>query len=130
MARATAPGAALIQFFGGIHEVYFPYVLMRPRLILATIAGGMTGIFINVLFGSGLRAPAAPGSIFAVYAQTASGSFLGVTLSVIGAATVAFVVAGFLLKTDKGDWGEADLQVATQSMVAMKGKESVASRRW
>ena len=127
MARATAPGAALIQFFGGIHEVYFPYVLMRPRLILAMIAGGMTGIFINVLFGSGLRAPAAPGSIFAVYAQTASGSFLGVTLSVIGAATVAFVVAGVLLKTDKGDWGEADLQVATQSMVAMKGKESVAS---
>ncbi len=127
MARATAPGAALIQFFGGIHEVYFPYVLMRPRLVLATILGGMTGIFINVLFGSGLRAPAAPGSIFAVYAQTASGSFLGVTLSVIGAATVAFVVAGFLLKTDKGDWGEADLQVATQSMVAMKGKESIAA---
>ncbi len=94
MARATAPGAAIIQFFGGIHEVYFPYVLMRPRLVLAMIAGGMTGIFINVLFGSGLRAPAAPGSIFAVYAQTASGSYLGVTLSVIGAATVAFAVAG------------------------------------
>ena len=52
MARATAPGAAIIQFFGGIHEVYFPYVLMKPRMILAMIAGGMTGIFINVLFGS------------------------------------------------------------------------------
>lgn len=127
MARATAPGAAIIQFFGGIHEVYFPYVLMRPRLVLATIAGGMTGIFINVIFGSGLRAPAAPGSIFAVYAQTAPGSFLGVTLSVLGAATVSFLVASVLLKTDKGDWGDADLQVATDSMVAMKGKESIAS---
>ena len=70
VARATAPGAAIIVFLGGIHEVYFPYVLMRPRLILAAIAGGMTQIFINVLFSTGLRAPAAPGSIFAIYAQT------------------------------------------------------------
>jgi PTS system mannitol-specific IIC component len=80
-----------------------------------------------VLFGTGLRAPAAPGSIFAVYAQTAPGSFLGVTLSVIGAAAVVFLVGGFLLRTDKGDWSEADLEIATQSMVEMKGKESLAS---
>jgi PTS system mannitol-specific IIC component len=127
IARATAPGAAIIVFFGGIHEVYFPYVLMRPRLILAAIAGGMTQIFINVLFSTGLRAPAAPGSIFAIYAQTPSGDFLGITLSVIGGIAVSFVVAAFLLKTDKGDWEEGDLEVATQSMVAMKGKESIAS---
>ena len=127
VARATAPGAAIIVFFGGIHEVYFPYVLMRPRLILATIAGGMTQIFINVLFSTGLRAPAAPGSIFAVYAQTASGDYLGVTLSVIGGITASFLVAAFLLKTDKGDWAEGDLEVATQSMVALKGKDSLAS---
>ncbi len=126
-ARATAPGAAIIHFFGGIHEVYFPYVLMRPRLVLAMIAGGMTQIFINVLFNSGLRAPAAPGSIFAVYAQTAPDSFLGVTLSVVGGATVSFLVASVLLRLDKGDWGEADLEAATRSMVAMKGKESIAS---
>ena len=127
LARATAPGAAIIVFFGGIHEVYFPYVLMRPRLILAAIAGGMTQIFINVLFSTGLRAPAAPGSIFAIYAQTPSGDFLGITLSVIGGIAVSFVVAGFLLKTDKGDWDEGDLEVATQSMVSMKGKDSIAS---
>jgi PTS system mannitol-specific IIC component len=127
IAKATAPGAAIIHFFGGIHEVYFPYVLMRPRLIVAMIAGGMTQIFINVLFGTGLRAPAAPGSIFAVYAQTAPGSYLGVTLSVIGGAAVTFVVASIMLRMDKGDWGEADLEVATQSMVAMKGKQSIAS---
>jgi PTS system mannitol-specific IIC component len=127
VARATAPGAAIIVFFGGIHEVFFPYVLMRPRLILATIAGGMTQIFINVIFSTGLRAPAAPGSIFAVYAQTASGDFLGVTLSVIGGIAASFLVAAFLLKTDKGDWAEGDLEVATQSMVALKGKDSIAS---
>lgn len=125
-ARASAPGAAIIQFFGGIHEIYFPYVLMKPKLIIATILGGMTGVFINVLFGSGLRAPAAPGSIIAIYAQTASGSFLGVTLSVLGAAAVSFVVAAFLLKTDKAT-DDGDLTEATASMESMKGKKSSVS---
>ena len=122
-ARASAPGAAIIQFFGGIHEIYFPYVLMKPKLIAATILGGMTGVFINVLFGSGLRAPAAPGSIIAVYAQTPGDSFIGVTLSVFGAAAVSFAVAALLLKTDKGG-DEDDLAAATASMESMKGKKS------
>lgn len=125
-ARASAPGAAIIQFFGGIHEIYFPYVLMKPKLIAATILGGMTGIFINVLFGSGLRAPAAPGSIIAVYAQTATGSFVGVTLSVFGAAAVSFAVAALLLKTDRSE-DEGDLAAATADMEALKGKKSSVS---
>ena len=58
VAKATAPGAAIIQFFGGIHEIYFPYVLMKPKLILAMIAGGMTGVAINVALR---RRPARPG---------------------------------------------------------------------
>lgn len=123
-ARASAPGAAIIQFFGGIHEIYFPYVLMKPKLIAATILGGMTGIFINVLFGSGLRAPAAPGSIIAVLAQTASDSYLGVILSVIGAATVSFLVASLLLKTDRAAEEDADLASATAEMEALKGRKS------
>ncbi len=128
MAKATAPGAAIIQFFGGIHEVYFPYVLMKPRLILAMIAGGMTQIFINVTFDSGLRAPAAPGSIFAVYAQTPGGSFLGVTLSVIGGFAVTFVIAALLLRMDKGDYeGGDDLIAAMGVMTSLKGKESTAA---
>ncbi|MEN4450081.1 PTS mannitol transporter subunit IICBA [Mycobacterium sp. SM3041] len=122
-AKASAPGAAIIQFLGGIHEIYFPYVLMKPKLIAATILGGMTGVFINVLFGSGLRAPAAPGSIIAVYAQTASGSYLGVTLSVLGAAAVSFAVASVLLKTDRAT-DEPDLAAATAEMEALKGKRS------
>jgi PTS system mannitol-specific IIC component len=125
LAKATAPGAAIVHFLGGIHEVYFPFVLMKPKLLIAMIAGGMTQIFINVLFGSGLRAPAAPGSIMAVYAQTASDSYIGVTLSVLGGATVSFLIAGFLLRTDKSE--EGNLEAATESMVAMKGKESIAS---
>ena len=123
VARASAPGAAIIQFFGGIHQIYLPYVLMKPKLIAATILGGMTGVFINVIFGSGLRAPAAPGSIIAIYAQTASGSFLGVTLSVFGAAAVSFTVAALLLKTDKAT-DEPDLAAATAEMESLKGKKS------
>ena len=60
-ARASAPGAAVIQFFGGIHEVYFPYALMKPMLILALIAGGVTGVTTNMLLGGALRAPGGAG---------------------------------------------------------------------
>ncbi len=126
MARASAPGAALIHFFGGIHEIYFPYVLAKPRLIIAVILGGMTGVFTNVLFSSGLRAPAAPGSIIAVLIQTPGGSFIGVVLSVLLSATVTFLVAAFLLRMDKSDDG-GDLSAATASMEQMKGKKSIAS---
>ncbi|RYP83180.1 PTS mannitol transporter subunit IICBA [Nocardioides guangzhouensis] len=125
LAKASAPGAAIIQFFGGIHEVYFPYVLMKPKMILATIAGGMTGIFLLVLFDVGLRAPAAPGSIFAVYAQTPSGDFFGITVGVFGAALVSFLVGSLLLRMDRSEDG--DLMHATAAMEDMKGKKSVAS---
>jgi PTS system mannitol-specific IIC component len=124
-AKASAPGAAIIQFIGGIHEIYFPYVLMKPKLIAATILGGMTGVGLNVLFHTGLRAPAAPGSIIAVYAQTASGSYIGVTLAVFGAAAVSFLVAALLLKTDRAV--DEDLAGATASMEQLKGKKSIAS---
>ncbi len=126
MSKASAPGAAIIHFFGGIHEIYFPYVLAKPKLLAATVAGGMTGVFVNVLFNVGLVAPAAPGSILAVYAQTARDSYIGVTLSVLSAAAVSFFVAAFLLKTDRAE-DDGDLSAATASMESMKGKKSLAS---
>lgn len=100
-ARASAPGAAIIQFFGGIHEVYFPYVLMKPALLLAVIAGGATGVGTNALFQTGLVAPAAPGSIIAVIAQTARDSYLGVILSVILSALVSFLIAAVILRASR-----------------------------
>lgn len=100
-ARASAPGAAVIQFFGGIHEVYFPYALMKPILILALIAGGMTGVTTNMLLGGALRAPAAPGSIIAVLAQTATGAYVAVILSVILSAAVTFVIAALILRASR-----------------------------
>ncbi|MDQ1054109.1 mannitol-specific phosphotransferase system IIC component [Arthrobacter sp. SORGH_AS 212] len=90
-AKASAPGAAIIHFLGGIHEIYFPYVLMRPLLILAAIAGGMTGIATLAVTGAGLVAPAAPGSIFAVLAQTSRDSYLGVILAVLLATAASFL---------------------------------------
>jgi PTS system mannitol-specific IIC component len=100
-ARASAPGAAVIQFFGGIHEVYFPYALMKPMLILALIAGGMTGVTTNMLLGGALRAPAAPGSIISVVLQTAPGAYFAVILSVVLAAAVTFVVAAVILRASR-----------------------------
>ncbi|UKA58568.1 PTS mannitol transporter subunit IICBA [Arthrobacter sp. FW306-2-2C-D06B] len=126
LARASAPGAALIQFVGGIHEIYFPYILMKPILILATIAGGMTGIFTLVVTGAGLRSPAAPGSIIAVFAATAKDSYFGVALSVLLAATVSFLIASVILRTSKTTDVDA-LGQATSRMEELKGKKSSVS---
>ncbi|NLE17698.1 MAG: PTS mannitol transporter subunit IICBA [Propioniciclava sp.] len=125
-AKASAPGAAIIHFLGGIHEIYFPYVLMKPIMILAAIAGGASGVLMNVLFNGGLRSPAAPGSIIAVYSAVTPQGILGVTLSWIVAAAVSFVVGAFLLRISK-DKGEGDLGAATASMESMKGKKSSVS---
>jgi PTS system mannitol-specific IIC component len=128
--RASAPGAIIIQFFGGIHEIYFPYILMKPMMFLAAIGGGMTGVAINVAFQSGLRAPASPGSIIAVLAQTASDSYIGVIVSVIGAAGVSFLIASVILRASrKSDLaaeaaGEDKLSAAVAQNAANKGKDS------
>jgi PTS system mannitol-specific IIC component len=76
--RPTVPAAIIIQFLGGIHEIYFPYVLMKPRLVLAAIAGGMSGIAIFEVTGAGLVATPSPGSIFAYLAETPRGGYFGV----------------------------------------------------
>jgi len=127
-AKASAWGAAVIVLFGGIHEVYFPFVLMKPRLIVAAIAGGMTGVATNAVLGSGLQGPASPGSIFAVLLQTTRGSFTGVILSVVLSCAVSFLVASIMLRASrKGDLaaGETgDLSAAIAKTEANKGKRS------
>lgn len=123
MAKASAPGAAIIHFFGGIHEIYFPYVLMKPALILAVIAGGITGVFTNVLLGTGLVAPAAPGSILAIFAVAARGDFFKILIAVLLSALVTFLVAALILRLGSKD-GDGDLSAATAKMEEMKGKKS------
>ncbi|WP_373472039.1 PTS mannitol transporter subunit IICB [Carnobacterium alterfunditum] len=102
-AKSSAPGAVLIHFIGGIHEIYFPYVLMKPALFLAVMAGGVAGTFTNTVFNSGLVAAASPGSIIAVLAMTPRGSYLGVIMGVVVAAVVSFLVAMVILKSDKSE---------------------------
>ena len=117
-AKGSASGAAVIHFFGGIHEIYFPYVLMNPRLIIAMILGGMTGVFTLTLFGSGLSSPASPGSIIAILAVTPKTSMLGVIVSVMAAATVSFLVSVVLLKTTKN--ADKSFEEAQSDVIAMK----------
>ena len=117
-AKGSASGAAIIHFFGGIHEIYFPYVLMNPRLIIAMILGGMTGVFTLTLFGSGLSSPASPGSIIAILAVTPKTSMLGVIISVMAAATVSFLVSVVLLKTTKN--ADKSFEDAQSDVIAMK----------
>lgn len=98
-ARDTAPGAIIIHFFGGIHEIYFPYVLMNPVLLLAVMGGGAAGVFTFNLLGAGLVGPASPGSILAIMAMVPkSGGYLGVLAGVAVAAVVSFAIALPLLK--------------------------------
>jgi mannitol-specific phosphotransferase system IIC component len=123
--RPTVPAALIIHFFGGIHEVYFPYVLMKPKMILATIAGGASGIAIFQAFDVGLTGPAAPGSFIAFMGVTAKGDYFGVVLGIAVSAAVAFFVAGALFgfgRNSDDDSGQTDVELT-------KAEESVAATK-
>ena len=130
IAKRTAPGAAIIQFLGGIHEIYFPFVLMKPLLVLAAIAGGASGLFVASIFQVGLVSTPSPGSIFAILALTPRGNFIGVIADVLVAATVSFLIASVILRrspADEEDEDGAGLTQATEQMEAMKGSKSQAA---
>ncbi|CAM3948681.1 PTS mannitol transporter subunit IICBA [Rahnella victoriana] len=120
-AKQSAGGAAIIHFLGGIHEIYFPYVLMNPRLLLAVILGGMTGVFTLTLLNGGLVSPASPGSILAVLAMTPKGAYFANIAAIVAAFAVSFVISALLLKTTKAKDGD-DLDEATRRMQDMKAE--------
>ena len=96
--KQSAPGAAIIHALGGIHEIYFPYVLMNPVLIIAPIVGSAAGILIFSIFNAGLVAIPSPGSIFALMALAPKGGLIGVLAGVLASTAVSFVVAAPLVK--------------------------------
>ncbi|WP_291732875.1 PTS mannitol transporter subunit IICBA [Clostridium sp.] len=96
--KQSAPGAAIIHALGGIHEIYFPYVLMNPILIIAPIVGSAAGILIFSIFNAGLVAIPSPGSIFALMALAPKGGLIGVLAGVLASTAVSFVVAAPLVK--------------------------------
>ena len=126
--KSTAPGAIIIHFFGGIHEMYFPYVLMKPITIIAMICGSACGIFTFQLFDAGLVAGPSPGSIFAYLALTPKGNFIGVIAGVLVAAAVSFVITSFILKMSKqGSDEELQASIAQSKSMKQEGKDLLNS---
>lgn len=116
-AKSSAPGAVIIHFLGGIHEIYFPYILMNPLLLISAIAGGASGVFVFTTMGAGLAAPASPGSILAILAMTPRGAYVPVVVGVLVAAVVSFVLSAVILKVAGK---EEDLEANQAKMKAMK----------
>lgn len=117
--RGSVPGAMVIHFLGGIHEIYFPYVLLKPKMVIAAIAGGATGVATFMVTGVGLVATPSPGSIFAYIAVTPPGNHLGVLLGIALSAAASLAVGWLLLKTGKQD-DYADLADAKAKAKSMK----------
>ena len=118
--KQSAPGAAIIHFLGGIHEIYFPYVLMNPLLLLAVIAGGASGILVFTILGAGLVATPSPGSIFALMAMAPKGGLLPVLAGVAVATVVSFLVAAPFIKIASKNAKEEDLEEAKGKVNEMK----------
>ncbi|MDR0400436.1 MAG: PTS mannitol transporter subunit IICBA [Treponema sp.] len=124
-AKSSAPGAAIIHFLGGIHEIYFPYVLMNPVLILAMMGGGFTGVLVLSIFGGGLIAPASPGSIFAELMMTPRGAYIPNILGILAGGGVSFFLSMILLKAFGKD--DADLESAQAQTRANKAESKGTS---
>ncbi len=120
--KQSAPGAIIIHFLGGIHEIYFPYILMQPKLILATIVGGGSGVLTFSLLDAGLVASPSPGSIFAYIAMTPKGGLFPVFAGILISTVVTFLVASVLIK--KTDDSNESFEAAKEKMVELKGKKS------
>ena len=120
-AKDSAPGATIIHFLGGIHEIYFPYVLMNPLLVLAVIAGGMSGVAVFSLLGAGLVATPSPGSIFALLAMTPKGLHLAVLAGILTSTIVSFLVASVFVKRAAGRMDDSELSKAQETLRDLKG---------
>jgi len=122
MVKESAPGAIIIHFFGGIHEIYFPYVLMKPSLLLAVIGGGASGIFTFRLFNVGLVATPSPGSVFAYLAMTPRGNYLGVFAGILAATAVSFAIASVLIKRSAVKGDTMEFESAQSKLREQKGR--------
>lgn len=117
-AKQSAPGAIIIHFFGGIHEIYFPYVLMNPLLLLAVIGGGMAADATFVLTKAGLVATPSPGSIFAEIAMAPKGGLLPVLAGITVGAIVSFLIASVIVKRASEESMSAESMTFARSIVS------------
>jgi len=123
--KESAPGAIIIHFIGGIHEIYFPYILMNPMLLLAVICGGASGIFTFQIFGAGLIAAASPGSIIALLAMTPKGGYFGVLAGVLVAAVVSFLISSVIIKSTNKKTDDNEFEEAKSKSSDLKGKKEI-----
>lgn len=115
--KDSAPGAIIIHFFGGIHEIYFPYILMNPLVIVGPIAGNICAILFYSITKAGLVGPSAPGSIIAFMSMSPKSSIVITALGVLIAATVSFLVSSPIVKM-AGSKSLEDAQKKTSDMKA------------
>ena len=116
--KDSAPGAVIIHLLGGIHEIYFPYILMNPLVIIAPIVGNMAAIFWFNLTNCGLVGPASPGSIIAYLMMTPESDLLKVIVGVVLSAGISFAIASPIVKMAGGK----SLEEAQADMAAMKAE--------
>ncbi len=129
-AKSSASGAAIIHFFGGIHEIYFPFVLMNPILLIATIAGSAAGIFTISLLGGGLTGAAAPGSVIAMMIMTPADAYVANIAGIAIATIVTFLLAAVLLKAFGKDEDIDAAKVKMQDMKSQaKGTNTVTAQK-
>jgi len=96
--KQSSPGAMIIHFLGGIHEIYFPYILAHPIMILSVIAGGIVADLWFVIMNAGLVATPSPGSIFAYLAVIPPGQHFAVLGGVLLGAVASFLVGALILR--------------------------------
>ena len=116
--KDSAPGAVIIHLLGGIHEIYFPYILINPLMIIAPIIGNMAAIFWYGITDCGLVGPASPGSIIAYLMMTPGPDMIKVIIGVLIAAGVSFMIASPIVKMT----GIRSLEEAQSEMAAMKAE--------
>ena len=122
-AKQSAPSAIVIQFLGGIHEIYFPYVLMRPMLVFAVILGGFFADSTFVLLHAGLVAPASPGSIFAEIMMSPKNGLWQNMVGIAVGAIVSFATASLILSRSKTiEVADDDFNVAQKLVANMKAE--------
>ena len=120
--KDSAPGALIVHVLGGIHEIYFPYVLMNPLLLLATIGGSVAAMFFNTIFNVGLVSPASPGSILALLAVAPRGEQLMVIISFLIGTAVSFLIASPIVRmSNTGSLEDAQSQMSDMK-AASKGQ--------
>ncbi len=123
--KQSAPGAVIIQFLGGIHEIYFPYILMKPLLILSAIAGGVAGVFTFSILDAGLVAAPSPGSIFAILSLAPKNGMLPVIAGILVATIVSLAISIPIIKVSKNE--DDDLEKSKEKMKNLKNTTDNAS---